>query len=349
MKKRIEWLDIAKYFFIMVVILEHLEAGADELSALIVPYTLPGFLFVSGYTHKAGQPFKSFFVKKFRTLFVPWLILTFIDISLSQIVSFGEHNYLYELGWNLLQIRGMHDQMWFVAALFTCYFPFYFFIEWYKKKSAENNHRTEAFLFLSLLSLGAAVAYSFIMKPHWFPWGTISLPWHADYALRGLFFMSCGYFFREKYEVYYERFNRYWRAIIFTYVHAAIVYAPYFITIPDSIFSVLANLVTPLVGIFAIISISRILPANKYILYVGQNTLLYFAFHGKVFGLIEGILRAFFAQPYYAILSNKITSILFAIAFTVVVSLILIIPSYIVNRWFPFILGKSKHKAPKAA
>jgi len=88
--KRIEWLDIAKYFFIMVVILEHLEAGADELSCLIVPYTLPGFFFVSGYTHKSGQPFKSFAVKKIRTLFIPWLILTFVDITLSQLVSFGD-------------------------------------------------------------------------------------------------------------------------------------------------------------------------------------------------------------------------------------------------------------------
>ncbi|MBQ3211583.1 MAG: acyltransferase family protein [Oscillospiraceae bacterium] len=345
--KRIEWLDIAKYFFIMVVILEHLEAGADELSCLIVPYTLPGFLFVSGYTHKSGQPFKSFFIKKFRTLFLPWLILTFIDITLSQLVSFGEHRYFYELGWNLLQIRGLHDQMWFVAALFTCYFPFYFFIEWYKKKSSENNHRTEAFLALALLSLGAAVLYSLTMKPEWFPWGTISLPWHADYALRGLFFMSCGYFFHEKYEKYYERFNPYIRAIVFTLVYAAIVYAPYFVTIPNLIFSVTANLITPLLGMFAIFSISKVLPANPYIMYVGQNTLLYFAFHGKVFGLIEGIFRSFFAQPYYAILSNKITSIVFAIIFAVVVSLILIIPSYIVNRWFPFILGKRKPKAPK--
>lgn len=347
--RRIIWLDIAKYFFIMVVILEHLEAGADELSCLIVPYALPGFLFASGYTHKAGQSFKSFFIKKIRTLFIPWLILSVFDISLSQLVSFGEHRYFYELGWNLLQIRGMHDQLWFVAALFTCYFPFYFFIEWYSKKSAENNHRTELFLGLALLSLGAAVAYSFIAKPEWFPWGTISLPWHADYALRGIFFMSCGYFFREKYEAFYERFNPYSRAIFLTLLHAAIVYAPYFINIPDAVFSVLANLVTPLLGVLSIVSISKILPANRYLLYVGQNTLLYFAFHGKVFGLIEGILRGFFAQPYYAILSNKVSSILFAIAFSVVVSLILIIPSYIVNRWFPFILGRRRKTAPKSA
>lgn len=343
--KRIEWLDIAKFFFIMVVILEHLEAGADELSCLIVPYALPGFLFASGYTHKAGQSFKSFFVKKFRTLFIPWLVLSVFDISLSQLVSFGEHNFINELAWNFLQIRGRHDQLWFVAALFTAYFPFYFFIEWYNRKPAAGNHRTELFMLIALIIFAGAVTYSSLMDPTLLPWGTSSLPWHLDYAFRGLLFMACGFFFRQKYEKSFEKFNPYARALVLTLLHAAIVYAPYFVTIPQGLFSVLANLVTPLLGVMAIVSISKILPANAYLLYVGQNTLLYFAFHGKVFGVIEGILRRFFAGPYSAILANKASSIIFAIVLTVIVSIILIIPSYIVNRYFPFILGK--RRAPR--
>lgn len=341
--KRLDWLDIAKYFFIMVVIVEHLEAGADELSCLIVPYALPGFFFASGYTHRAGQNFKNFFYKKFRTLFIPWLVLGIFDIALSQIFSFGEHSgFLTELGWNFLQIRGMHDQLWFVAALFTTYFPFYFFIEWYKKKSSDNNHRTELFLLIALLIFSCSVAYSRFMNPMYLPWGTTSLPWHLDYAFRGVLFMACGYFFREKYEKYYEKLQPYARALVFFLIHAAIVYAPYFVTIPSGLFSVLANLITPLLGVFTIVSVSKILPPNRYLTYVGQNTLLYFAFHGKVFGAIEGVLRLFFGEFYYGILANKISSIIFAILFAVVVSFILIIPSYIVNRWFPFILGKKK-------
>ena len=125
--KRVQWLDIAKFFFILIVIYSHLESAVDEFSCLIVPIMLPGFLFASGYAHRSGQDFKSFFIKKFRTLFVPWLILSIFDISLSQIASFGEHNYFYELGWNFLQIRGRNDQLWFVAALFTAYIPFYFY------------------------------------------------------------------------------------------------------------------------------------------------------------------------------------------------------------------------------
>ena len=340
--KRVQWLDIAKFFFILIVIYSHLESAVDEFSCLIVPIMLPGFLFASGYAHRSGQDFKSFFIKKFRTLFVPWLILSVFDISLSQIASFGEHNYLYELGWNFLQIRGRNDQLWFVAALFTAYIPFYFYIEWYKRKSSNGNYRTAVFFLIALAFFGCGIAYSLFMDPALLPWGSISLPWHLDYSFRAVFFMACGYFFREKVENWFDAFPSAVRTVFLLSLHAVIVYAPYFITIHDNIFALLANLITPLLGIFSVVSISKALPANRYFLYVGQNTRLYFAFHGKVYGVIEGILRQFFAAPYYALLSNKISAVLFAVALTILVSFILIIPCYIVNRWFPFILGKKK-------
>lgn len=338
--KRIQWLDIAKYFFIMTVMYSHLESAVDEFSCLIVPFMLPGFLFASGYTHKAGQNFKSFFIKKFRTLFIPWLILSFFDISLSRLVSFTEHNYFYELGWNLLQIRGKHDQLWFVAALFTAYFPFYFYIEWYNKKSPDKNHRRALFILLALLIFGCGIAYSSIMDPGLLPWGTTALPWHLDYAFRAVFFMACGYFFRERFELPFDKIPVSLSAAVLFILHAAIVYAPYFMTVPAGIFSVLANLVTPLLGILFIVAISKMLPAKPYFIYIGQNTLLYFAFHGKVYGVIEGILRRFMSGAYYGILSTKPGSIAFAIALTLLVSVILIIPCWIVNRYFPFVLGR---------
>lgn len=340
--KRVQWLDISKFFFILIVIYSHLESAVDEFSCLIVPIMLPGFLFASGYAHRSGQDFRSFFIKKFRTLFIPWLILSVFDISLSQIVSFSEHNYLYELGWNFLQIRGRHDQLWFVAALFTAYIPFYFYIELYKRKNSQENYRTAVFFLIALVFFGCGIAYSIFMDPTLLPWGSISLPWHLDYSFRAVFFMACGYFFREKLESSFDGFSPALRTMLIFSLHAAIVYAPYFITISDNVFALFANLITPLLGIFTVVSVSKMLPANRYFMYVGQNTLLYFAFHGKVYGVIEGILRHFFAAPYYAFLSNKFSAVLFAVALTIFVSLILIIPCYIVNRWFPFVLGKKK-------
>lgn len=340
--KRVQWLDTAKFFFILIVIYSHLESVVDEFSCLIVPIMLPGFLFASGYAHRSGQDFKSFFYKKFRTLFIPWLILSVFDITLSQFVSFSEHRYFYELAWNLVQIRGKHDQLWFVAALFTAYFPFYFFIECYKRKSSDNNHRTALFFFFALLFFACGIAYSSLMDPQLLPWGSTALPWHLDYSFRAVFFMACGFLFREKFESKFDAFSPVLRSLLLLAMHAAIVYAPYFCSIPAGLFSLLANLITPLLGIFTVVSFSKIIKPVRFIQYVGQNTLLYFAFHGKVYGVIEGVLGRFFADTYYAILSSPVSATAFAVALTLLVSVILLIPCYIVNRWFPFILGRKK-------
>lgn len=340
--KRIQWLDTAKFFFILIVIYSHLESVVDEFSCLVVPIMLPGFLFASGYAHRSGQEFKGFFYKKFRTLFIPWLILSVFDITLSQLVSFGEHKYFYELGWNLLQIRGKHDQLWFVAALFTAYIPFYFYIEWYKKKSSHNDHRTALFMLIALLFFGCGIAYSTLMNPQLLPWGSTALPWHLDYSFRAVFFMACGYFFREKFENKFDSWPPIVRSISLFAAHALIVYAPYFCTVPNAVFSLTANIVTPLLGIFTVVSFSKLITPNRFILYAGQNTLLYFAFHGKVYGVIEGILGRFFAVFYNSILSSPVSATFFALVLTLGVALILVIPCYIVNRWFPFVLGRKK-------
>lgn len=73
---------------------------------------------------------------------------------------------------------------------------------------------------------------------------------------------------------------------------------------------------------------------------MGQNTLIYFAFHGKVYSLIQTVLRRFFGGIYGAILSNVIGSSLFAALFAFGLSVILIVPAYIINRWLPFVVGR---------
>ena len=144
--KRIAWLDIAKYICIMAVMLEHLESTTDELGCFFSPFFVLCFFAAAGYTHRACQPPKAFFVKKLRTLFVPWLIFSVFDIAVSQLVSFSAHeSFANELLWNFLQIRGHGDQIWFVAALFVAFIPFYFFIELYEKRPA-SLRRTAAFL-----------------------------------------------------------------------------------------------------------------------------------------------------------------------------------------------------------
>ena len=63
-KKRIIWLDYAKFFCIMFVIISHLEANTDIFFAFYQPFFLFGFFFVSGYVYNKSTSFKNLIIKK---------------------------------------------------------------------------------------------------------------------------------------------------------------------------------------------------------------------------------------------------------------------------------------------
>lgn len=138
--KRIEWVDVVKYICIIMVMLSHLETRTELWKNFYSPFFLSAFFFVSGYVYKVGDDFKGFIYRKTRQLLIPWLVFSIFDILLSQIISFNEHeSILTELKWNFLQIRGRGDGVWFVAALFVTFIPFYFFIKWYDSQSQKSS------------------------------------------------------------------------------------------------------------------------------------------------------------------------------------------------------------------
>lgn len=89
------------------------------------------------------------------------------------------------------------------------------------------------------------------------------------------------------------------------------------------------------------ICLCKVVKSNWYIRFVGANTLTYFALHGKLYAVIEMLLAKLVGDFYRVCLSNGFTSSLLAIVITFAMSLILIIPAMIINRWFPWVLGRT--------
>lgn len=340
--KRIEWIDIAKFICIMFVIISHLESNTEILSVFFTPFFLSMFFFASGYVYKPKYKFKKFFFHKAKTLFLPWLIFSSFNIAASQIISFNAHSdFIEELKWYFLQIRGKGDLVWFVAALFVAYIPFYFVIRYW-----ENNRNKKAamLIFLSLM-YAASVLYTAYMNPRFFVWNTACLPWHIEYIPQAVLFMFLGYLFRTEWEGTFD--------VIFVGKRKAAVLAVYIAAICLSailskcgfeFISLIYDNLIKLLGILFVTVISKSLKTNRYFSFVGRNTLTYFALHGKVYSLGQTVLNNLFSGVYTLVLSNSILSTLFAIAFAVVISVLLIVPAYIINRFFPFVLGKPYNK-----
>lgn len=175
------------------------------------------------------------------------------------------------------------------------------------------------------------------------PWKSSALPWHIEYMFQAMFYMVLGYVFREQFEGCLVEHNTARDRIAVWLIYLIVVYVPYFTGIEmPLLINILYDYMAALLGITAVVMVSKTIKSNRYVNYVGQNTLICFALHGKLYSVIQTILKRFVGGTYAAILGNTIASSVFALVFSLLLSVLLIIPAYIINRWFPFIVGRAR-------
>lgn len=155
--------------------------------------------------------------------------------------------------------------------------------------------------------------------------------------------MVLGYMFRHNFEGMLDKHNTLMVRIMATALYGLIVFIPFFAKIEmpllvDIVYQYMASFV----GIITLITIAKTVKSNRYINYVGQNTLIYFALHGKALSLIQTLLKRCAGLFYGIVLNNTVYSSIFCFALSLVLSVILIIPTYVINRWLPFIVERSK-------
>ena len=333
--KRIEWVDVVKYICIMFVMMHHLESTTEYLGYFYLPFALPGFFFVSGYVSRKGDSFKTHLLKKAKGLLWPWFLFSNISILLSLVMSFKGHRDFKEMVLkNLIQVRGFGDGAWFLAALFVAFIPFYFVIKWDKPKIT-----IPAVFILSVLSH----VYLVLMPKTVLPWGNASLPWHLESVFIYLFWMVLGYYFKGSIESKLDSINNIWGRIIILIGYLGVISIPPLMHF-DNTAKFIYGYFGSIVGISLIIMIAKTIKTNKYIAFVGSNTLLYFVLHGKLFAVIEKILSTKLSGFYQYCLSNALASSLLAILITIAMSFILIIPVFLINRYLPWMIGRKRAK-----
>ena len=344
---RVEWIDRVKYICIIFVIISHLESGGEFLRAFFIPFFLNAFLFASGYVYcDNNQTFLEIFKKKIQQLFFPWLVFSVLNIILSQIITFNDHvDLITELRWNFLQIHGLGDGLWFIAALFVSYIPFYFIIHSFKYGKLGTLKRKITWLFLlSFLLSFVSVLYVKVVPADIYPWRTTNnLPWHLEYVFQAMFYMVCGYLFRMKYETTFDKINTR-RVRVFLFIsYSALVFVSKVLEF-SLILEIIYSYLCECVGVMLIVVLMKSVKGNRYIMYIGQNTLLCFAFHGKVLSLLQLLIKKVCSSPYEYILNNELFSSIFAIMFSLLITVILTVPIYFVDKYLPFLVGRQKKK-----
>lgn len=325
MSKRINWLDDSRGIAFLMVLYSHSSYCNTFVMRYFSPIFLTTFFFVSGYLFKSQSSFKQIFEHRVRTLLLPFLIYGLLNLSLSQILTLSNKHtsFTRDLVDFFIQIRGRNDGLWFIACLFISTIPFYFLVNYIKSTKWIISCSSVLFVLNGIL------------KPP-------TLPWHIQLVPYALFYMSIGYIYK-RHEQRCEWLDSA-KIILFG--------LPIYISLVslDSIFQkgmvsfnatsrVLDGWILTLVGILLCVTAAKWLDGRfKLITFVGSNSLLYFALHGKCDAVLQ-----YATERMITILSIQhwlLFDFIMGIAMTFLVPMVLIAPIVLINRYLPCTTGK---------
>lgn len=179
MDKRIQWIDMAKGYGILLVIIGHMYIF--NLSSWIYSFHMPLFFVVSGYVFKVKTNFKSFVKKRIYRLIVPYLFLASLIITyevIGRIITKEQINILKLSADYVLQRR--QSALWFLTCLFIIEIIMFFII-----KIQNTAYQGASIIALTIIGLSYQ---RFIGIP---------LIWNVDTALTSVAFFYVGYLFRK--------------------------------------------------------------------------------------------------------------------------------------------------------
>lgn len=182
-KKRIDWIDMAKGYGMLFVIMAHCDVGV--LGLWMYTFHLPLFFMLSGYTFSHKENVKDFLLKKCRTMLVPYFLLG-IPMILYEWWQYdsmgygGVENFLY-LSMEFVKQRRM-STLWFLACLFCVQIVFYFLARYIK------DLRWLGLVCLIITVLG----YVYYLN------GGGNLPWNFDASWMAITFFYIGYAYKQR-------------------------------------------------------------------------------------------------------------------------------------------------------
>lgn len=324
-KKRINWIDVTRGIAFLMVIYSHLQYCNSSLMHYFSPIFLTTFFFVSGYLFKEGCSFKQVFEQRTRTLLFPFLVFGGFMISLNQVVTFNETVPLVDRVKGLLLQNGHNQLLWFIAALYVYSLAFYWVERWAVSIKG-------LFIFVILLFF-ANTAYSFWLE-------LPSLPWHITGTGFGCFYMAMGKIYKE-YEIKIDKWVTLPKLMIAVVLYVLLLFLHSDkLSWSGSKWMIDALVITGL-GIFVNVYLSKKIACinnNRFLLFVGANTLFYFAFHGKVYSLLQTVINKLIVMG--GIEHTTLLDLSLGIGITLLDAIILIPFAMLVNKYLPWTLGK---------
>lgn len=281
--RRIDWIDIAKGYGMIMVILAHLGVGV--IGFWIYSFHMPLFFFLSGFVFSDKYSFGTFLKKKITKIIIPYfslgvplVIYEIIGDSLENVGEGINKNIVWDHIQNLLAQKRWWP-LWFLTCLFFLNIIFYALTHLCK-----SNEQLCAMVFI--LTVLGLTYYKLDGKP---------LVWNIDICFTALPFFYVGYYLKNNYarsdEMSFTK-TRWIRAFVICMVINILTLGAgwgisgnvgFVLEMAGQTYSY-----EPLVylgafaGIFGTIIFSCLVK-NRFVRYIGKNSIIYLAWHHPIF------------------------------------------------------------------
>lgn len=349
--KRLVWIDTARLIAMYCVILAHSHIADKTLFNFLHIFVLPLFFFLSGATDKPHK-IKDEFIRSFRSVLVPyfwlyivcyfwenaykftaWLVHNPVLFYENRVQFFREFMGLFLAGDTLISEVAIVP-LWFLWTLFCC--RIFFSIVNSIPLSKAQYYAGQVILcilyttlaLISNLRLPFEIRQAFVMYPFFFLGNVLVKNVNFLLEKRSAFAIIAKFFIM--------------LLCIFTTIQVLKTngYAP-ILGFKLGQYPLLCY-VGALTGISMILIFSSLIKLPKWTNLFSYNTLIILGFHWsflpQVGRIIEKVIKGFDRN-------NK--TLFEGITVSLLVLLLCAIPIYIINRFFPFIIGKTCKASPK--
>ena len=299
--KRIDWIDMAKGYGMIAVIISHLCLG--PLKLWLYTFHMPLFFFLSGYVFSNKDSFVVFLKKKSRSLLLPYFSLGIPMVLFTVLFTVYKNTFSVEETIGLIKafiIQKRVWTLWYIACLFFLNIIFYLITTFVKRKAVVG-------IIAGLCAVGGLCYYRA---------GGLALPWNIDACFTALPFFFGGYALKLNLDRAESILKKKYAGFILFVVFGGVnvVFGALNILTTEKGLEMFYNeyanpvftYISAFAGVFAVIIFSRFFTL-KPIRYIGENSLVYYAWHQTIMIPVTEELFAMLgfepttdiSQPYY--------------------------------------------------
>lgn len=300
-KNRIDWIDMAKGYGMLAVIIAHIVTG--PLHTWIYTFHMPLFFFLSGYVFSKKASFNEFIVKKAKSLILPYFTLGIPMVAFKVLYDFIFNNFSVDATIELIKAFVLQKRqwtLWYIACLFFLNVIFYIITKCIK----------------SNILRGAIVVLSACVGLIYYKVGGLPLPWNIDACFMAIPFFFGGFVLKENSSkidnLLSQTKNKILLFLAFGLINVVFGYLNIRMTGKglEMFYSEYANplftYISAFAGIFAVIIFSKFFTV-KPIKFIGENSLVYYAWHQTIMIPVTTLGFSFLGfesptditQPYY--------------------------------------------------